>query len=34
MIHAIAVDDDLELCCRGDYILQVGKRRFAKVVYT
>jgi len=27
-------DENLELSCHGEYILQVGKRRFAKVVYT
>jgi tyrosyl-tRNA synthetase len=27
-------DENLELRCNGEYILQVGKRRFAKVVYT
>jgi tyrosyl-tRNA synthetase len=27
-------DENLELLCQGEYILQVGKRRFAKVVYT
>jgi len=27
-------DENLELTCKGEYILQVGKRRFTKVVYT
>ncbi len=27
-------DENLELACSGTFILQVGKRRFAKVVYT
>jgi len=27
-------DENLDITCRGEYILQVGKRRFAKVMYT
>ena len=27
-------DENLEIQCAGEYVLQVGKRRFAKVVYT
>jgi len=27
-------DENLEITCQGEYILQVGKRRFAKVMYT
>jgi len=27
-------DENLEIACQGEYIIQVGKRRFAKVTYT
>ena len=29
-----AADENLEVACEGEYILQVGKRRFAKVTYS